>query len=157
MDFIELVNNLNNRLDSLNMKESKFHLDVVHSSHANTDDKIPYIKLIGYTDSILYDHATVPNYLICKVFSNSINKNVVKWINKRIFTTILNDLLDNKLTDLRTRLVRLRIGGCMAVNTAINLTKEEKEEWRNQINHVFYERAKVIADFYTIEIEQLPF
>jgi hypothetical protein len=45
----------------------------------------------------------------------------------------------------------------MAVNVAILLTNEEKEEWRNQINQIFYERTKVINDYYLDEIIKLPF
>lgn len=152
MDFIELVEKLNEHLNEKN----KFHLDLVHNSNP-TSEKIPHIKYVGKAPSILHDHAIVPQHLLTKVYSNCINRGIVEWINRKIFTTILIDLLNDDLTSLKTRFVRLRIGGCMAVNVAILLTNEEKEEWRNQINQIFYERTKVINDYYLDEIIKLPF
>lgn len=153
MDFIELVEKLNEHLD----EKSKFHLDLVHSSNPVKIDKLEHFKYIGKAPSILYDHAIIPSHLITKICSNKINRDVVKWINRKIFTTILNDLLNENLTELKTRFVRLRIGGCMAVNVTILLTNEEKEEWRNQINQVFYERTRVIYEYHLDEIVKLPF
>lgn len=152
MDFIDLVEKLNEHLNEKN----KFHLDLVHNNNP-TSEKIPHIKYVGKAPSILHDHAIVPQHLLIKIYSNPVNRGIVEWINRRIFTTILIDLLNNNLTNLKTRFVRLRIGGCMAVNVAILLTNEEKEEWRNQINQIFYERTKVINDYYLDEIIKLPF
>ena len=153
MDFIELVEKLNEHLD----EKAKFHLDLIHNSNPVKTDKLEHFSYIGKAPSILNDHAIIPQHLIPKICSNTVNRGVVKWINRKIFTTILNDLLNNNLTELKTRFVRLRIGGCMAVNVTILLTDEEKEEWRNQINQIFYERTRVINDYYLDEIIKLPF
>lgn len=153
MNFIELVNVLNKHLDD----KHRFHLDPVYCSKTTIENGLPHVKYLGKAPSILHDTAIVPSGLETKIIWNVVNNGIIKWVNRRVFTPILNDLLNDDLTALQTRLVRLRIAGCMAVNVAVGLTNEEKEEWRNQINQTFYVRTKVINDYYLDEIVKLPF
>ena len=71
---------------------------------------------------------------------------------------MINDLVLGKKQDYQTALVRLRIAACMATsNNIIGLTNEEKEEWRQHIINVFYNRNLVMINYYLEEIEKLPF
>lgn len=151
MDFIELVNNLNNRLDSLNMKESKFQLDRIICSHPLKT------TILGYAPSIINDQAIVPHHLRGPILFSFINLKTVKWINRKYMES-LNQLTQGKRLDYRTNLVRLRIAACKATGTGIiGLTNEEKEEWRQHIIKTFYERNLVITNYYFEEIVKLPF
>lgn len=151
MDFIELVNNLNNRLDSQNMGTSKFQLDRIICSHPLKT------TVLGYAESINNDQTIVPNTLRIQILSSIRNRKTVHWINRK-YAEILNNLLYNKKEDYQTSLVRLRIAACMATsNNIIGLTNEEKEEWRQHIVKVFYDRNLAIINYYLEEIEKLPF
>lgn len=151
MDFIELVINLNNRLTALNAETSKFQLDKIICSHPLKT------TILGYAPSILNDQAIVPQHLRLPVLTSIRNLKTVKWINRK-YTDSLNHLLQNKRLDYRTELVRLRIAACMAThNNIIGLTNEEKEEWRQHLTNVFYNRNLVIINYYFEEIEKLPF
>lgn len=151
MDFIELVNNLNDRLEVLNMETSKFQLDKIICSHPLKT------TILGYAPSILNDQTIVPQHLRIPILSNIRSLKTVKWINHK-YTDSLNHLLQNKRLDYQAELVRLRIAACMATNVGITgLTNEEKEEWRQHITNVFYNRNLVIINYYFEEIEKLPF
>lgn len=151
MDFIELVNNLNNRLDSMHREESKFQLDEIICSHPLKT------TILGYAPSILNDQAIVPQHLRIPILSSIRNLKTVKWINRKYMES-LNQLTQGKRFDYRTNLVRLRIAACMATGVGtVGLTNEEKEEWRQHITQIFYERYLVIVNYYYEEIEKLPF
>ena len=151
MDFIELVNNLNNRLEALNAETSKFQLDKIICSH-------PLKTIIlGYAPTISNDQSIVPQHLRIQILSSINNLKTVKWINRK-YTDSLNHLLQGKRLDYRAELVRLRIAACMATNVNITgLTNEEKEEWRQHITNIFYNRNLAIMNYYFEEIEKLPF
>lgn len=151
MDFIELVNNLNNRLEELSMETSKFQLDRIISSHPLKT------TILGHAPSIKRDQTVVPNHLRIQILSSIHNAKTVYWINKK-YEDMLNMLLQRKKNDYQTDLVRLRIAACMATgNNLKGLTDEEKEEWRQHIVKIFYDRNLVIMNYYLEEIEKLPF
>lgn len=151
MDFIELVNNLNKRLDELNLETSKFQLDKIVCSHPLKT------TILGHAPSIKNDQTIVPKTLRIQILSNLHNLSTVTWINKK-YENMLNLLLKGKKHDYRTDLVRLRIAVCMATNNNIKgLTDEEKEEWRQHIIKIFYDRNLVIMNYYLEEIIKLPF
>lgn len=151
MDFIDLVNNLNNRLEELKMETSKFQLDRIISSHPLKT------TILGHAPSIKHDQTIVPNHLRIKILSSVHNVKTVYWINKK-YEDMLNMLLQHKKNDYQTDLVRLRIAACMATgNNLKRLTDEEKEEWRQHIVKIFYARNLVIMNYYLEEIEKLPF
>ena len=151
MDFADLVNNLNNRLDELNMGTSKFQLDKIICSHPLKT------TILGYAPSIFNDQTIVPSNLRIQILSNIRNLKTVRWINKK-YAEMINDLVIRRKQDYQTALVRLRIAACMSTsNNVIGLTNEEKEEWRQHIVKIFYSRNLVMMNYYLDEIEQLPF
>ena len=151
MDFIELVNNLNNRLDTLNMGTSKFQLDKIICSHPLK------ITILGYAPSIFNDQTIVPFNLRIQILSSIRNRKTLRWINSK-YAEMLNELTLKRKQDYQTSLVRLRIAACMATcNNIVGLTNEEKEEWRQHIVKVFYDRNLVMMNYYLDEIEKLPF
>ena len=151
MDFADLVNNLNNRLDELNMGTSKFQLDKIICSHPLKT------TILGYAPSIFHDQTIVPPHLRIQILSSIRNRKTVRWINKK-YAEMINDLVLRRKQDYQTALVRLRIAACMSTsNNVIGLTNEEKEEWRQHIVKVFYDRNLVMMNYYLDEIEQLPF
>lgn len=151
MDFADLVNNLNNRLDELNMGTSKFQLDKIICSHPLKT------TILGYAPSIFNDQTIVPSHLRIQILSSIRNIKTVRWINKK-YAEMINALVICKKQDYQTILVRLRIAACMATsNNIIGLTDEEKEEWRQHIVKVFYDRNLVMMNYYLDEIEKLPF
>ena len=151
MDFADLVNNLNNRLDELNMGTSKFQLDKIICSHPLKT------TILGYAPSIFNDQTIVPSTLRIQILGSIRNLKTVRWINKK-YAEMINDLSIRRKQDYQTALVRLRIAACMSTsNNVIGLTNEEKEEWRQHIVKVFYDRNLVMMNYYLDEIEQLPF
>ena len=151
MDFIELVNNLNNRLDELGMETSKFQLDKIICSHPLKT------TILGYAPSIFNDQTIVPTHLRIQILSSIRNRKTVRWINKK-YAEMINNLVIRQKQDYQTALVRLRIAACMATsNNIIGLTDEEKEEWRQHIVKIFYSRNLVMMNYYLDEIEKLPF
>ena len=151
MDFIDLVNNLNNRLDELNMETSKFQLDRIICSHPLKT------TVLGNAHSIFNDQTIIPSHLRIQILGSIRNRKTVRWINNK-YAEMINDLLLKRRQDYQTALVRLRIAACMAThNNIIGLTDEEKEEWRQHIVKVFYDRNLVMINYYLEEIEKLPF
>ena len=151
MGFIELVNNLNKRLEVLNMKTSKFQLDKIICSHPLKT------TILGYAPSIFDDQTIVPSHLRIQILSSIRNRKTVRWINKK-YAEMINDLVTRRKQDNQTALIRLRIAACMATsNNIVGVTDEEKEEWRQHIVKVFYDRNLVMMNYYLDEIEQLPF
>lgn len=151
MDFIDLVNNLNNRLEELNMGTSKFQLDKIICSHPLKT------TILGCAPSIFNDQTIVPTHLRIQILGSIRNRKTVRWINAK-YADMINDLLYERKQDYQTALVRLRIAACMATcNNIIGLTNEEKEEWRQHIVKVFYDRNLIMVNYYLDEIEKLPF
>jgi hypothetical protein len=154
--FKELVKVLNGYLKDT--PKYQFHLDLVYNSNPKIVDKLPTVEYVGKADSIIYDTAVIPDSLSTKIIWNKSNMQTVKWINKRLWTPILEDLINNRLTGINTRFVRLRIAANMCTHDAvIGLTNEEKEEWRQHLTDLFYRRCLAIGSYYCIEIEKLPF
>lgn len=150
MDFIELVNNLNNRLDSLNMGEAKFQLDKI--IYAQTVKS----TIFGYAPSIINDR-TLELPQLSYPFCLLPNLRIVKWMNRKYMDS-LHHLLQGKRFNYQTNLVRLRIAACMVTGSStVEMTNEEKEEWRQHITDIFYKRNLVIMNYYFEEIEKLPF
>lgn len=151
MDFIELVNNLNNRLEELNMGEAKFQLDTIICSHPLKT------TILGYAPSIINDRTLSPPQLTYPILCLLPNLRIIKWMNRKYMDS-LHHLLQGKRLDYRASLVRLRIAACMATGVGtVELTNEEKEEWRQHITDIFYKRNLVIMNYYFEEIEKLPF
>ena len=151
MDFIDLVNNLNDRLCALNMEESKFQLDRIICSHPLKT------TILGNAPSIFNDQTIVPPQLRIQILSSIRNRKTIRWINNK-YAEMINGLLLKRKQDYQTTLVRLRIAACMATNNNIvGLTNEEKEEWRQHIVKVFYNRNLVMINYYLEEIEKIPF
>ena len=151
MDFIDLVNNLNNRLNAPNMEIAKFQLDRIICSHPLKT------TVLGYAHSIFNDQAIVPKRLRIPILSSIRNRKTVRWVNAK-YMEILHSLLLHEKQDYRTDMVRLRIAVCMAThNNIVGLTNEEKEKWRQHIVDIFYRRNFAIMSYYLEEIEKLPF
>lgn len=151
MDFIDLVHDLNQRLDMRNCGTSKFQLDKIICSHPLKT------TILGYAPSILNDQTIVPEHLRIPLLSNLYNLQTIKWVNKK-YQQMLIDLSKDKKQDYRTELVRLRIAVNMATHDNIKgLTNEEKEEWRQHIVQTFYERGLAITEYYLEKIVELPF
>ena len=113
--------------------------------------------ILGHAPSIFNDQTIVPSHLRIQILSNTRNLKTVKWINNK-YADMINDLILNRKQDYQTTLVRLRIAACMATcNNIIGLTNEEKEEWRQHIINVLYNRNLVMINYYLEEIEKLPF
>ena len=71
MDFIELVNNLNNRLDELGMETSKFQLDKIICSHPLKT------TILGYAPYILNDQTIVPSALRIQILGSIRNRKTI--------------------------------------------------------------------------------
>lgn len=152
MNFIELIRSLNKNLEN----EYKFNINPIHSTHATVKEGIN-IEFLGYTKSISKDIHTVPSHLIPKVILNKNTYLLLQWINIKLFETPLNQLIrQNKLFKTSAEGVRMRIAVNMISKQSI-LTKEEQEEWIMQLQTVYYERKRVIDNFYFREIEGIPF
>lgn len=151
MDFVDLVNNLNDRLEELKLSKSKFNLDKVLSSHPLKT------TVLGTCACLSQDQTIVPKTLRIPILMHLHNRKVVSWINKKYEETI-RLLCKGKNADYQMLLVRLRIAACMATHdNIIGLTHEEKEEWRQHITKVFYDRNLVMINYYLEEIVKLPF
>ena len=133
------------------METSKFQLDKIICSHPLKT------TILGHAPSIKHDQAIVPETLRIQILSSIHNLGTVTWMNKK-YENMLKLLLQSKKHDYQTDLVRLRIAVCMATSNNIKgLTDEEKEEWRQHIVKIFYDRNLVIMNYYLEEIVKLPF
>jgi hypothetical protein len=154
--FKELIKDLNNRL--ADTPKYQFHLDLIYDSNPKTINNLPSVEYLGKADSIIEDTAVIPDSLSSKIIWNKTNMQTVKWINRRLWTPLLEDLMNNRLTSINTRFVRLRIAANMCTHDAVTgLTNEEKEEWRQHLTDLFYRRCFAISTYYCTEIEKLPF
>lgn len=148
MTFKEIVDKINEELE----EPYKFHLDLIHY-HDNSN----HVEFLGYSDSIEKDPAVIPKNLQLLVIPNKVNFDIAKWINRRLFTELLKDVGKKMLTQRDKKLIHLRIATNMAIDTTINLTKEQKIEWAEHIKIVFYKRLLAIDNFYCREILGIPF
>ena len=117
-DFKRLIEALNAELE----EPYRFTLDKIISS-ANFDTKV-----LGYADSVLDDWANIPPNLKSKIVTSNTCLSINKWINRRLWMDILNNLLEDKTLSLQTRLVRVRIAINMSLKMAYPLNEEEKAE-----------------------------
>lgn len=146
-DFKRLIEALNAELE----EPYRFTLDKIIST-ANYDTKV-----LGYADSVLEDWINIPPNLRLKLVTSITCLSINKWINRRLWMDILNNLLEDKIINFNTRLVRIRIAINMSLKMAYPLNEEEKEEWREHISEVFYKRCLAINNYYCREIIKLPF
>lgn len=152
MDFIALIQFLNKNLKT----EYKFNLNPIHSTYATVKEGVN-IEFLGYAKSISKDIHIVPSELIPKIVSNKNTYALVQWINTKLFETAINQLLQQKkLFKTSAEGVRLRIAVNMISKQSI-LTKEEQQEWIMQLQNVYYERKRVLDNYYFKEIEEIPF
>lgn len=152
MELIELVQFLNKDLKT----EYKFNLNPTHSTHAMVKEGVN-VEFLGYAQSISKDIHIVPSNLIPKVILNKNTYALLQWINTKIFEAALKQLLQqNKLFKTSAEGVRLRIAVNMITKQSI-LSKEEQQEWIMQLQNVYYERKRVIDNYYFKEIEKIPF
>ena len=152
MNFIELIRFLNKELKD----EYKFNLNPIHSTQAIVKEGVN-IEFLGYTKSISKDIHTVPSHLIPKIILNKNTYALLQWINTKLFETALNQLLQQKkLFKTSAEGVRMRIAVNM-ISKQSNLTKEEQQEWIMQLQNVYYERKRVLDNYYFKEIEGIPF
>lgn len=151
MELSTLVYNLNKKINP----QYWYELDPIYTRESNS-----LSKLIGKSNSIYRDIKIFPfnilishNYLIYKE-----SKSIILWINNKLFTSELNQLLQNRLPLRSTSEVRLRIATNM-IYTHKNqyITPEEREEWAQWLHEIYWQRRKRIADYYFINILQLPF
>lgn len=151
MDFIELVHNLNNRIIAHGRETSTFQLDKIICSHPLKT------TMLGYAPSLLNDFTIVPDNLRIPILMHIRNRKTIRWVNKK-YMEIINRLVLQRKDTYKTDLVRLHIAACMATsNNIVGLTSEEKEEWRQHITSVFFDRNLAITDYYIEEILKLPF
>lgn len=146
-DFKRLIEALNAELE----EPYRFTLDKIIST-ANYDTKV-----LGYADSVLEDWVNIPPNLRLKLVTSITCLSINKWINRRLWMDILNNLLEDKIINFNTRLVRIRIAINMSLKMAYPLNEEEKEEWREHISEVFHKRCFAINNYYCREIIKLPF
>jgi hypothetical protein len=140
--FIFLVNELNNLL----AEEYKFELDRVISS-------APYdTEVICYKDSVINDRKI---FLNLDIETNLSCNRVGKWINRRLFTEMLTDLSEGRMTYIHTKLIRMHIG----INMAMKMLPDKvaKEEWRTHILDLCYARFWAVNTYYATKICELPF
>lgn len=148
MKLSELIEKLNYQLPI----EYWFILDPIYSID-NEQGNI----FLGRAESILNDMHVFPwNLLHFKLDRFKECKKILWWINEKIFTYELTLLCEEKKVDTITAFVRIRIVQNMIRKLDI-LTEEEKEEWANLIKIVFYERLRVMINYYLTFIEKLPF
>lgn len=151
MNLTELVKILNNDLTN----PFKFKLNPIHSTHATVKGGVN-IEFLGYSDSISEDISIVPSELIPKIVCDKNSYKLLKWINTKLFTASLHCLLNNSNAYHLTEGVRLRIAVNM-ISKQKNLSHEEQEEWIMQLHNTYYERKRVISNYYFREIAQVPF
>ena len=152
MDFIALIQFLNKDLKA----EYKFNLNPIYSTHAIVKEGVN-VEFLGYTKSISKDIHIIPSHLISKVILNKNTYALLQWINTKIFEAALKQLLQqNKLFKTSAEGVRLRVAVNMITKQSI-LSKEEQQEWIMQLQNVYYERKRVIDNYYFKEIEKIPF
>ena len=84
-DFKRLIKALNAELE----EPYRFILDKIVSS-ANFDTKV-----LGYADSVLDDWANIPPNLKSKIVTSNTCLSINKWINRRLWMDILNNLLED--------------------------------------------------------------
>lgn len=148
MKLSELVEQLNCQLPV----EHWFKLDPIYSID-NEQGNI----FLGRAESILNDMNVFPwNLLHFRLDKFKECKKILWWINEKIFTYELTLLCNEKKVDTITAFVRIRIAQNMIHKLNI-LTEDEKEEWANLIKIIFYERLRVMINYYLTDVEKLPF
>ena len=148
MKLSELIEKLNCQLPV----EHWFKLDPIYSID-NEQGNI----FLGRAESILNDMNVFPwNLLHFRLDKFKECKKILWWINEKIFTYELTLLCNEKKVDTITAFVRIRIAQNMIHKLNI-LTEDEKEEWANLIKIIFYERLRVMINYYLTDVEKLPF
>lgn len=148
---IDIVNELNKQLP----KEYQFVLTVIHSTPPK-DNGTHVLEFLGWTNDVLNDYKVYPINLYHLYNRHIQMQNVCRWINDKLFMSSLNQLLNSRSPLLTTELVRLRI----AINLIFKfdfLTNEEKEEWMQHLQILYFNRRKAMTDYYLQKIVQLPF
>lgn len=148
---IDLVNELNKQLP----KEYQFVLTMIHSTPPKEDGTY-ILEFLGWTNDIQKDYKVYPVNLYHLYNRHIQMRNVCRWINNKLFTSSLNQLLNDRNPLRTTELVRLRIATNLIFKLDF-LTKEEKEEWMQHLHILYYNRHKAMSDYYLQRIAQLPF
>lgn len=148
MKLSELIEKLNCQLSV----EYWFKLDPIYSID-NEQGNI----FLGRAESILNDMNVFPwSLLYFRLDKFKECKKILWWINEKIFTYELTLLCKEKKVDTITAFVRIRIAQNMIHKLDV-LTEEEKEEWANLVKIIFYERLRVMINYYLTDVEGLPF
>ena len=141
-------------INKLLPKKYQFSLDMVHQTPPNESGKY-VLEFLGYANSFSKDQKTLPKSLRLKCLRNSQIEKINKWINRKLFAESIEILENEKRPDCNTDFVRLRIATNMIYK--LDVRKEEKEEWVQQLHEVYYERHRAIFEYYVKMIAQLPF
>lgn len=152
----QLVKLLNKQLNV----EHQFNLDLIHETPSLEDGK-KCLNFIGFASSITNDTSILPqsfknNYLWnLNEETNLRIKNIKKWININIFTSMLEHILNEKCPPYSTDYVRLRIATNLI--DKLNLPKDKKLEWIHHLHNIYQTRRIIITTYYEVEIAKLPF
>lgn len=101
---IDLVNELNKQLP----KEYQFVLTMIHSTPPKEDGTY-ILEFLGWANDIQKDYKVYPVNLYHLYNRHIQMRNVCRWINNKLFTSSLNQLLNDRNPLRTTELVRLRI------------------------------------------------
>lgn len=150
MNFIDVVDGINKRLPIIYWLK----LDNIMSTPTAYSTPV----FLGHAESILNDYTVYPiNKLKSDYYlANPKHKKIVKWINEKIFTAEINQLMKNRQPLIETSLVRLRIAVNL-IDKLDSLKKEEKDEWILHLQNLFHQRHLALSNFYLYEIVKLPF
>lgn len=150
MNFIDIVDGINKRLSIIYWLK----LDDIMSTPTAYSTPV----FLGHTESISNDYTVYPiNKLKSDYYlSNPKHKKIVKWINEKIFTAEINQLMKDRQPLIETSLVRLRIAVNL-IDKLDSLKKEEKDEWILHLQNLFHQRHLALSKFYLYEIVKLPF
>lgn len=147
----QLVNILNRQLEP----QFKFQLDIITSTPANPSQ---IGEFLGFANSIIHDTNIIPkwyDFQLKTVEEVKRASNIIHWINAKLFTNMLNQLIKNRYPLETTSFVRLRI----AVNLIekLNIPQSRKIEWIEHLQKCYRSRHYVITKYYDKEIVKIPF
>lgn len=147
-----LVEKLNKQLEN----EFKFNLDPIRETLA-IENGTKVSSFLGFSNSIYNDFSVIPiNFT--QNCSNEVKTKItviIHWINTKLFTSMLTQLIKNMCPLYTTEEVRLRIATNLIMK--LNLPKNKKLEWIQHLQILYRIRRNKIEKYYEKEIAQLPF
>lgn len=152
MNFVDVVNSINKRLPWW----YHFRLDRIwgYSYEKCLYDIVGENKNSIHNDAFaLYPAGYMHSDIQCLNYKS---QNIIKWINDKIFTVEINQLINGRLPLISTSLVRLRIAVNM-ISKIDTLPKEERDIWIKHIQDVYHLRRQAIEKVYLEDIIHLPF